>query len=209
MTLNGQDFLSVPRALFFTFYAVDDSKGVTVTRVSPLGGPSTGGTLIQLTGTGFLDFGGVFCVFRGTGGLRMVPATRTDARSLRCATPAVEGLGDAFSGSSVDVTVNGHAHASTQSSAQFSYYALNAVAVSHAEPRGAVRSISVPVTIWGTGFQDLDRGHVRSTVARARWGVGTTPGTTATQPARGASHPRHHRTRHAPGVRPSRPGVRV
>ena len=54
-----------------------------------------------------------------------------------------------------------------------------------------------------------NRLYVRDTVARTRWGVGTTRGITAAAHSPGAPHPGHHATLGGPGVRLSQPEVRA
>ena len=154
VTLNGQDYLDSPHAVIFTFYALDDTKGLAVTRISPLGGPAAGGTMLQLTGTGFWDFGGVHCHFARSDVL--IPATRIGVSGLRCIAPVLE-HSDVQLDVSVDVTINGHSHASTRSKLRFTYYGY--VSISRVVPQGAPFGHSLPVTIWGFGFRDFDRGQ--------------------------------------------------
>ena len=158
LTLNGQDYLS---SGIFAYYAVDDAiKGLSVLRVAPHGGPTAGGTLVELSGTGFADLGGILCRFGGAGSVA-VPATRTSARSVRCRTPPsdVDGEGVGLLARSVDVTINGQAPGWTTSGLTFTYYESAHISVSFATPRGAPRDSSTPITVSGTGFQDFNHGR--------------------------------------------------
>ena len=58
-TLNGQQYLhTLPHRSTYTYYSVGDAPyALSVRRLDPIGGPASGGTLVELTGTGFDDFG--------------------------------------------------------------------------------------------------------------------------------------------------------
>ena len=156
LTLNGQDYL---KSAVFTYYAVDDSaKGLSVLHVAPNGGPAAGGTLVEVSGTGFLKMGGMLCRF-GDADSTAVPATRSSARSLRCLTPpTVISGGAGLHERSVDVALNGQAPGWTSSAVTFTYYEPSHISVSFATPRGAPRDTSIPITVSGSGFQDFNHG---------------------------------------------------
>jgi len=159
LTLNGQDYLHLQPDVF-TFYALDDSmKGLSVVKVAPQGGPMSGGTLVEVSGTGLVDLGGVMCRFGGWGGV-VVQATRIDARMVRCTSPALSvDAAAALQEHAVDVTINGQVHAFSTSATRFSYYEVPSVALSSISPRGAPIDTSVPITIFGAGFRDLNHGR--------------------------------------------------
>ena len=102
LSLNGEadELRRTSDSVAYHFY---DPAAVEVTGVFPLGGPSRGGTLVTLTGSGFYDRGGVFCRFGAlrAGGYRhldwqsvgkinfdgAVPATLLSSTQLLCRSP--------------------------------------------------------------------------------------------------------------------------
>lgn len=85
VSLNGVDFHGAQIPLGFWYYNL---SSIAIGAVHPSGGPPAGGTTINITGAGFLDYygGGVAgpaCVFGGTA----VAATLLDPWHARCVTP--------------------------------------------------------------------------------------------------------------------------
>eukprot|EP00966_Prymnesium_polylepis_P252704 5841674-Prymnesium_polylepis.1 len=85
VTLNGDDALHsfTSDAVSFAFFNASVGR---IEAVAPLGGPSEGGTLVMLTGSGFVDHGGVNCRF-GASQASVVEATLLSARELACTSP--------------------------------------------------------------------------------------------------------------------------
>lgn len=76
-----------PHRSTYTYYALDNSPtGLAVARLDPPGGPEAGGTLVRVSGSGFVDVGGLQCHFEGEGGV--VPASLIDQEHVRCLAPA-------------------------------------------------------------------------------------------------------------------------
>ena len=157
LTLNGQDYMSVGmQHSIYTFYTLDDARyGLTVRHLSPNGGPSAGGTLVRVDGTGFVDLGGVLCQFAGE---PAVPATIVNDLTMLCTSPMTS-THSSFEERSLAVTLNGQLHARTRTSVvPFIYYAWTDVRVSVIYPQGGPLDGNIAVTVWGVGFRDLDHG---------------------------------------------------
>ena len=156
VTLNGQDYLRFgTQARLFTFYTLDDPVyGLSVQHLSPHGGPQAGGTLVIVTGTGFAELGGLFCTF---GREPAVPASLVDDAEIKCLAPA-SSPSTAFEQAAVELTINGQLHARTSASVAFSYYRPQDVRVSSIYPHGGTADGGTLVTVYGTGFRDLDHG---------------------------------------------------
>ena len=158
VTLNGQDYLRAgPQARAFTYYDVDNTVfGLSVQRLTPSGGPSAGGTAVQVMGTGFVDLGGLLCFFKDQ---PPVPATLISDTILSCLSPGTQ-LTSSFAPQAVEVTINGQHHARTSSSgAQFRYYSDTDLRISSIFPRGGPAAGGTLVTVRGVGFVDLDHGN--------------------------------------------------
>lgn len=159
LTLNGQDYLRFgPQARQFTFFDYDHIiTGHSVLKLSPNGGPSAGGTLVRLSGTGFADFGGLWCQFDGSDEVA-VAATLVDATTLLCRSPPSR-FGSSFYGQAVELTINGQLHQRTSNSVTFHYYRGEDVRISKIYPRGGPSAGGTEVTLFGKGFRDLDHGR--------------------------------------------------
>lgn len=161
VTLNGQDYLpALMHQSAFSYYALDEyPTGLSVNRLDPTGGPEAGGTLVRVSGSGFIDVGGLLCKF----GLEpAVPASLVDQEHLRCFSPpriADASAGGTFDARSVEITINSQLHATTSSAAQFSYYKQSQLAVSRVYPRGGPRGGGTAVTVYGIGFRELGHGN--------------------------------------------------
>lgn len=157
ITLNGQDYLDAhPHQSGFTYYALDETPtGLSVLQLDPPGGPMAGGTLVRVTGTGFVDVGGLRCKFDLE---PAVPASLIDQEHVRCYAPprvADASGGGTYDARAVEVTINSQLHHLTSSSVQFAYYKHDGLHVSRVYPRGGPSSGGTSVTVWGVGFRDL------------------------------------------------------
>ena len=83
ITLNGDIASLTADGVGFEFY---NASAVRIDSVSPLGGPSDGGTVVTLRGAGFLDLGGVYCRF-GADVRRAVQASLVSGGELTCVSP--------------------------------------------------------------------------------------------------------------------------
>jgi len=167
ITLNGQDYLLArPHQSSFTYYALDSNPtGLSVVRIDPPGGPEAGGTLVQLTGTGFIDLGGrehgggLLCKFALE---PAVAASLVDQEHVRCYAPprlADASNGGTFDPRAVEITVNGQLQHITSSQVSFAFYKTAGLHVSQLYPRGGPRAGGTSVTVWGVGFRDLGHGN--------------------------------------------------
>ena len=82
ITLNGQDYLPyLPHTSTYSYYSLDAiPSGVAVLGARPNGGPSGGGTLVDVTGVGFVDRGNILCHF-GASPEAGASAARPNARA--------------------------------------------------------------------------------------------------------------------------------
>ncbi len=120
----------------FTYTLV---AGPEVTSITPSSGPTAGGTLVTITGTGFIP--GLDVHFGST------PASYTlvDDKTIAAASPPGSGT--------VDITVTTAAGTSPVTTAdQFTYVAAAAPAVSSITPNHGPQAGGTSVTITGTGF---------------------------------------------------------
>ena len=88
-----------PPAPRFAYYTLDSGVGLSVKEIAPDGGPADGGTVITVHGTGFVDHGGLLCLFETErdfeGHVRptsatshgVVPATWLDEQAVKCVAP--------------------------------------------------------------------------------------------------------------------------
>ena len=113
-----------------------------VTSISPAGGPTTGDTLVLISGSGFT--GATAVDFNG------VPAASFDVLSdteVQTASPAADATGV------VDITVTTpYGTSATSSADQFTYAAAAAPAVTSVAPRSGVTAGGADVVIDGAGF---------------------------------------------------------
>ena len=105
VTLNGY-FDSKELVMPFEYY---DNERVFVSTRAPSAGPATGGTLLVVHGSGFVDYGGAVCVIN-KGALRVsYPATVLGNNTMECTTDgnAVNTLG--YNKLLIGVALNGDA----------------------------------------------------------------------------------------------------
>ena len=166
LTLNGQEYLrqmTEPYVGIFTYYPLNDRVvGPSLLRLSPNGGPSLGGTLVRVNGTGLVDAGGLLCHFAGE---HAVPASRVDRETIVCRSPPTTlSIGAAFEPRVLEVTLNGQLKAQTAGALSFHYYRPEMVRVSRVYPLGGLSEGGTAVTVWGSGFVELDHGSGLSCV---------------------------------------------
>ena len=162
LTLNGQDFMGLgTHTGIYTYYPLDSAVGLSIQGLTPAGGPSNGGTLIQVTGTGFARYGRLMCQFEGeaSGPKLVVAASLSSSALLTCVSPALNQAVLPFEPYAVSVTVNGHLNAFTHADSHFVYYdSASTVRLSHMYPQGGPIAGGTMVSIWGSGFRDLGHG---------------------------------------------------
>jgi hypothetical protein len=154
----------------------------TVTAISPTSGPSTGGTPVTITGTGFnTAAGGTAVAFDSTAGTSVTCASTT---SCTATSPAGTGT--------VNIVVTAHSLSSATTSAdQFTYTAAaTAPTVTSISPTSGSTAGGTAVAITGTGFNTAAGGTVVNFGASAASSVtcGSTTSCTATSPS-GAAGP--------------------
>jgi len=85
-TFNDDMAAFVTSSASFDYYA---ASVLSVSRVRPVGGPSAGGTLLNVSGTGFATLGSVFCRFGIAD--RISPGTVVSAQLVQCVSPRIRG----------------------------------------------------------------------------------------------------------------------
>ena len=132
----------------------------------PVAGPRDGGSVLDVTGAGFADLGGVYCRF-GCGGA--VNATLVSTSLLRCVSPACAAPQPARASSAlwparrqdelVQVTLNAQEY--TTSTATFSAYEQSLVRVSALVPHGGPLAGGTHVVVLGAGFAAFATDHLK------------------------------------------------
>lgn len=134
--------------------------GVSVVRLEPYGGPTSGGTQVIVRGRHFGIRGpAIECAF---GSLSRVVGTFLNESAVRCVSPAAPPISSGgFVDYSLELTLNGESNFLTQSKAPFAYYEPNAtLAVTSIYPRAAPKAGGTTITVSGSGFRVLG-GHLR------------------------------------------------
>ena len=173
VTLNGQQYEgTAPHAAAFEYFAVasrtpvpfpstaaEMARPLAVRRVTPSGGPSLGGTLVTVGGTGVrAGLGALTCLF---GANATSPAPFRSETEVTCASPPRSGLAAASEQAvALEVTLNGELEgaAVTADATLFTYYAPDAFVISSIYPRGGALAGGLRVTLYGVGFGDLKHG---------------------------------------------------
>ena len=157
LTLNGQDYLRIGAHGIFTFFDVNaPASGLSVQQLTPNGGPSAGGTLVIVRGSGLVNFGRLLCLFEGE---HAVNATMVDGEALMCQSPPTSPT-TAFEPRSLEVSLNGQLQARTSAGVSFTYFRSGVdVRVSRIYPRGGRPEGGTLITVTGVGFRDLDHGR--------------------------------------------------
>jgi hypothetical protein len=152
LTLNSNLTAFIVSTTNFSYFG---SRAVHVSLVTPAAGPRAGGSLLNISGSGFAALGGVRCRFgRPT---LVTEATVVDEALVRCVSPALTGgLGGTVVGvgqrERVQVTLNGQDY--TSSEATFVGYDLTQVHVSALVPSGGPIAGETQVVVLGSGFAD-------------------------------------------------------
>ena len=108
VTVNGQDVEANSTSLRLynnnTFYYVN----MSITSLSPIEGPATGGTVVNVTGSGFINTVTIYCQFGTSDNITLdtVTATVLSSTLLQCTSPALQSLDDP-STVSLQISVNG------------------------------------------------------------------------------------------------------
>ena len=163
LTLNADLGAFAASGPAYTYYA---PSGLHVSLVWPVAGPRDGGSVLDVTGAGFADLGGVYCRF-GCGGA--VNATLVSASLLRCVSPAcaapptpapVAALWPARRQDElVQVTLNAQEY--TTSTATFSAYEQSLVRVSALVPHGGPLAGGTRVVVLGAGLAAFATDHLK------------------------------------------------
>ena len=159
LTLNGdvQAFIE-PVNASFAFYA---DTAVAVSRVLPVAGPSTGGSLVNVSGIGFERLGAVLCEFGSE--QQTVNGTVLSAELIQCTSPRITpprliGMSEPMpmpeggQRESVQVSLNGQDF--TSSNAMFTAFDKDLVHVSALVPFGGPLAGGTRVVVLGAGFAD-------------------------------------------------------
>lgn len=149
-------------SLYFEYH-----EDITISRMSPSNGPSSGNTIVRVSGSGFLDLPQAACQF-GAGDPTV--ATVINSGTLVCATPSLnaaggstrQGLNNAFTNTSraekgveLRVTMNGVDFSPENTSVVFLYddeLAVLALVPNRGPATGGVR-----VLVRGSGFRPAER----------------------------------------------------
>lgn len=159
---GGTDGNYSPTSLHFEYH-----EEITISRVSPSNGPSSGGTIVRVSGSGFLDLPQAACQF-GAG--EPTAATVINSGTLVCTTPSLnaaggptrQGIYNAFlntsraeKGVELRVTMNSADFSSRNTSVAFLYddeLAVLALIPDRGPATGGVR-----VLVRGSGFRPDER----------------------------------------------------
>ena len=109
VTVNGQDYevnSTYPStAMNNTFYYVN----MSITSLSPIEGPATGGTVVNVTGSGFINTVTIYCQFGTSDNITLdtVTATVLSSTLLQCTSPALQSFTSIRRLVSLQISVNG------------------------------------------------------------------------------------------------------
>ena len=148
VSLNGVDFRGAAMVSFWYF----NLSTVLIAAVRPSGGPAAGGTLVNVSGTNFIDFGGGVQGPKCRFGSAVVPATRLSLTQAQCrAPPRPPGSPERVP---VFISLNGYTDERGLAGGQLNFrysvdHTLTAVYPLGGPPRG-----QAIVTVSGTGFVD-------------------------------------------------------
>ena len=148
ISLNGVNFKGSHLATFWYY----NLSRVLVAAVRPSGGPPSGGTLVNVSGTLFTDYGGAVQGPKCRFGSVVVPATLLSITQAQCiAPPQPQGAPESVP---VSISLNGYTDERGLAGGQlyFRYRVEHTVSALH-PLGGPARGLSV-VTVSGTGFVD-------------------------------------------------------
>ena len=146
--LNGVNFAKT--SLRFWYY---DLAAVHIASIHPSGGPSWGGTRVNITGIGFTDRGGLVRGPKCRFGDRVVPATVTASHEMRCDSPAAESAPDA-SVARVWISINGYADWRGLSGGNLTFRYGAPPTLSRVHPLGGPAQGGSRLTVHGAGIVD-------------------------------------------------------
>ncbi|KJE95531.1 hypothetical protein CAOG_009932 [Capsaspora owczarzaki ATCC 30864] len=141
-TVAFADYPSSAPTLNFLYYTPE-----TITTFAPMHGVVSGGTVVTIQGTGFLNSTYLYCRF---GSATATPATFIDATTLECTAPAFTACSQSSDSLSIPVYVSNNNQQFVVSSTNFTYY--QAPTIQSVAPSQAPLAGNVPVTIYGSGF---------------------------------------------------------
>ena len=149
----------VHRPLRFSYFSLDHAR---LSKISPRGGPTAGGTPLTLSGVHLTSRGGLRARF-GAFGLADVNATQVDELRVRLNAPtfADTALGAApnatrpYVTTDVQLTINDDDRAMLQAAVPYTYFATDALVISSFYPRAGPAAGGTEVTVRGAGFRDL------------------------------------------------------
>lgn len=148
VSLNGVDFRGGAMASFWYF----NLSRVRIAAVRPSGGPPAGGTLVNVSGTNFIDFGGGVQGPKCRFGSTVVPATRLSLTQAQCrAPPRPPGSPEHVP---VFISLNGYTDERGLAGGQLNFrYSVDHTLTS-VHPLGGPPHGHAIVTVSGTGFVD-------------------------------------------------------
>ena len=132
-------------------FAYFDEDATLVGGLQPQGGPRSGGTSVEVHGSGITDYGGVACKF---GGLPLVPATLLGTDRARCVSPA-NGPLPSTGPLPLRISLNGADLLGGDAPPNFTYYDASQVRAATLMPDRAGSDGGTMVTVSGSGFVDL------------------------------------------------------
>jgi hypothetical protein len=145
VSLNGITFAKT--GVRFWFYNLSN---VLVAGLHPSGGPPAGGTLVNISGQGFVDYGGGVQGPRCRFGTRVVPATLQSLETASCYSPAQAAVADV----PVWLSLNGYSDWRGVSGGRLRFRYGAAPTLSRAHPLGAPALGGSRLTVHGNGFAD-------------------------------------------------------
>lgn len=151
VTFNGVDYTKNSKAVF-TYYNL---SAIAIATMHPSGGPTAGGTVVNLRGINFADYGGGVQGLKCRFGSSVVSATMVSQRTVRCLSPPTPSSAGVALPSFVPVylTLNGYTdQRSLSGSVHFRY--ANPPTVSDLRPHGGPTTGGQQITVFGGGFTD-------------------------------------------------------
>ena len=148
VTLNGVDYTGSSAAGHFFYY---NTSSLSLASIQPSGGPLDGGTMMNMTGVGFYDYGGGIHGARCVFGARVVRATILAGNMVQCISPPAEPT--APLAVPMYLSLNGYTTEPSMiglGDLQFQYYAHPTL--SEVVPFGGPSTSGTMLTISGVGF---------------------------------------------------------
>lgn len=157
LTLNGKRHERTDSGLVFTYYREDELHVLPkLTKVQPYGGPTAGGTLVNISAVlvrKLTELSPPVCRFGNGFGDSIVPATilpqigTGDHATVLCASPPSE-VGELSQRDvPLNVAMNGQDY--VRRAIRFTYYVLDSLVISSLHPRGGPTAGGTPVIVTG------------------------------------------------------------